>query len=66
MKPSDWEELADLTARIDELHSQLDAAEAATQIAAIYALEEAITEAVAMREELLSRLVDRLAREAAI
>jgi hypothetical protein len=65
MKPSDWEELADLTARIDELHSQLDAAEATTQIAAIYALEEAITEAVATREQLLSRLVDRLADEAA-
>ena len=41
-KASDWEELEDLTIRLDELRSQLDAAENGNKIAMIYALEEAI------------------------
>ena len=41
---SDWEQLADLTMRLDELRSQLDAAEDGNKIAMIYALEEAIAE----------------------
>ena len=44
-KASDWEELEDLTIRLDELRSQLDAAENENKIAMIYALEEAIAEA---------------------
>jgi hypothetical protein len=58
---SDWEALAALTARLDELRSQLDTAESRSQIAAIYTFEEAIGEAEAMREQLLSRLEDRVA-----
>jgi hypothetical protein len=54
-----------LTARLDELRSQLDAAEAENKIAMIYALEEAIAEAETTREQLLSRIHDRLAEEAA-
>ncbi len=65
MNPSDWEELAGLTARLDELRSQLEAAEAGSKIATIYALEEAIAEAEATREQVLSRLHDRLVEETA-
>ena len=61
-KLSDWEALAALTDRLDELRGRLDMAEANNQIAAIYALEEAIAEAEAERERLFSRLQDRLAR----
>jgi hypothetical protein len=64
-KLSDWEALAALTDRLDELRGRLDMAEANNQIAAIYALEEAIVEAEAERERLFSRLQDRLADEAA-
>jgi hypothetical protein len=63
--PPDWEELAALTARLDELRGQLEAAEGDNNIAAIYALEEAIAEAEATRERLLRRLHDRLADETA-
>ena len=62
---SDWEALAALTDRLDELRGRLDMAEANNQIAAIYALEEAIAETEAERERLFSRLQDRLADEAA-
>jgi len=62
---SDWEALAALTDRLDELRGRLDMAEGNKQIAAIYALEEAIAEAEAERERLFSRLQDRLADEAA-
>ena len=62
---SDWEALAALTDRLDELRGRLDMAEANNQIAAIYALEEAIAEAEAERERLFSRLQDRLADETA-
>jgi hypothetical protein len=58
--PPDWEALAALTARLDELRG-LEAAEGDNNIAAIYALEEAIAEAEATRERLLRRLHDRLA-----
>jgi hypothetical protein len=54
-----------LTDRLDELRRQLDEAEAANQIAAIYALEEALAEAEAMREQMFSRLVDRVADDTA-
>lgn len=64
-KLSDWEALAALTDRLDELRGRLDMAEADNQIAAIYALEEAIVEAEAERERLFSRLQDRLADETA-
>jgi len=64
-KLSDWEALAVLTDRLDELRGRLDMAEANNQIAAIYALEEAIAEAEAERERLFSRLQDRLADETA-
>ena len=62
---SDWEQLADLTMRLDELRSQLDAAEDGNKIAMIYALEEAIAEAELARTQVLSRLTDRLAEETA-
>ena len=62
---SDWEALAALTDRLDELRGRLDMAEANNQIAAIYSLEEAIAETEAERERLFSRLQDRLADEAA-
>ena len=65
-RKSDWEELADLTMRLDELRSELDAAEAGNKIAAIYALEEAIAEAELTRTQVLSRLTDRVAEEAAL
>ena len=64
-KASDWEELEDLTLRLDELRGQLDAAENGNKIAMIYALEEAIAEAELTRTQVLGRLTDRLADEAA-
>ena len=63
--PSDWEALAARTERLDALRGELDVAEAHNQIAAIYALEEAIAETEAGREQLFSRLQDRLADETA-
>src|SRR5207237_10368647 len=64
-KVSDWEELEDLTNRLDELRSQLDAAENGNKFAMIYALEEAVAEAELARTQVLSRLSDRLAEETA-
>ena len=64
-RKSDWEELADLTMRLDELRGQLDAAEDGNKIAMIYALEEAIAEAELARTQVLSRLTDRVAEAAA-
>lgn len=58
---SEWAQLAALTARLDELRSQLDVAEDENRIRAIYALEELIAETEVMRERLLSRLQDRVA-----
>ena len=52
-RKSDWEELADLTMRLDELRSQLDAAEDGNKIAMIYALEEAIAETELARTQVL-------------
>ena len=63
--PSDWAALAALTERLDALRGELDFAEAHNQIAAIYALEEAIAETEAEREQLFSRLQDRLVDETA-
>ena len=59
---SDWEALAALTDRLDELRGRLDMAEANNQIAAIYALEEVIAETEAERERLFSRIQDRAGR----
>ena len=64
-KASDWKELEDLTIRLDELRVQLDAAENGNKIAMIYALEDAIAEAELARTQVLSRLTDRVAEEAA-
>jgi hypothetical protein len=63
--PSDWAALPALTEHLDALRRELDVAEAHNQIAAIYALEEAIAETEAEREQLFSRLQDRLADETA-
>jgi hypothetical protein len=65
MEPSEWTELAKITARLDELHKLLDAAEDANQIAAFYALEAVITELEATRDRLLRGLVDRVVDQAA-
>lgn len=65
MDPSDWQELADLTARLDELRRDLDVAEAESAIGRIYALEAEIAEAIEMRRQVFTRLEDRLTEEAA-
>jgi hypothetical protein len=65
MDRSDWQELARLTARLDDLHNQLETAETESKIAMIYALEEQIAETEKMREQVLSRLHDRVTEEAA-
>ena len=65
MNPSDWQELARLTARLDELCNQLETAEAESAIAMIYALEEQMVETEEMRQRVFSRLHDRLIEEAA-
>ena len=65
MNASDWQELAQLTARLDELRRDLDAAELENQIAALYALEAAIAETEEIREQVFRRLQDRLTEEAA-
>jgi hypothetical protein len=65
MNPSDWQELARLTARLDELRNQLETAEAESAIAMIYALEEQMVETEEMRQRVFSRLRDRLIEEAA-
>ena len=56
MDRSDWQELAHLTARLDELRDQLEAAESESKIAMIYAVEEEIAATEAMRERVFSRL----------
>jgi hypothetical protein len=65
MASHDWTELARVTSRIDELRNRLDAAEDANQIAAIYALEEEITELEATQKHLLHGLIQRVVHEAA-
>jgi hypothetical protein len=65
MDRSEWMELANVTARVDELRKLLDAAEVENQIAAIYALEAAIAELEATRGGLLCGLIDRVVDEAA-
>ena len=65
MDRSDWQELARLTARLDELSVQLEEAEADSKIAMIYALEEEIAATEEMRERVFSRLHDRVTEEAA-
>ena len=65
MDPSEWTELAKITARLDELRKLLDAAEDTNQIAAFYALEAVITELEATRDRLLRGLVDRVVDQAA-
>ena len=65
MDRSEWTELANVTARIDELRKLLDAAEDENQIAAIYALEAVIAELEATRGRLLCGLIDRVVDEAA-
>ena len=65
MYPFDWEELARLTARLDELRGQLEAAEAESKVGLIYALEEEIAETEEMRRQVFSRLQDRLIGEVA-
>jgi hypothetical protein len=62
---SDWQELARLTQRLDDLHNQLETAETESKIAMIYALEEQIAETEKIREQVLSRLHDRVTEEAA-
>jgi hypothetical protein len=65
MDRSDWQELARLTARLDELRDRLEAAEVESKIAMIYALEEQIAETEKMREQVFSRLHYRVTEEAA-
>lgn len=63
--PSDWQELARLTERLDELRDQLEAAGAESKIAMIYALEEEIAATEEAREQVFGRLHDRVTEEAA-
>jgi hypothetical protein len=65
MDRSDWQELARLTARLDELCDRLEAAEVESKIAMIYALEEEIAATEEMREQVFNRLHDRVTEEAA-
>src|SRR5947208_3241448 len=65
MDRSDWQELARLTARLDELSVQLGEAEADSKIAMIYALEEEIAATEEMRAQVFNRLHDRVTEEAA-
>jgi hypothetical protein len=65
MDASDWQELARLTARLDELRRDLNSAESESKIAAIYALEAEIAETEDMRQQVFRRLQDRLTEEAA-
>ncbi len=65
MDPLDWQELARLTARLDELRRDLNTAEVANKIGAIYALEAEIAETDEMRQQVFRRLQDRLTEEAA-
>jgi hypothetical protein len=62
---SDWQELARLTQRLDDLHNQLETAETDSKIAMIYALEEEIAATEEMREQVFNRLHDRVTEEAA-
>jgi len=65
MNPSDWDELARLTARLDELRDELNVAEAESGIARIYALEEQILEMEERRAQVFRSLQDRLIEQAA-
>ena len=65
MDRSDWQELARLTAQLDELRDRLGAAETDSKIAVIYALEEEIAATEEMREQVFNRLHDRVTEEAA-
>jgi hypothetical protein len=65
MDRCDWQELARLTARLDELRNQLEIAETGNEIATIYALEEEIVATAERRDQVFSRLQDRLIEEAA-
>jgi hypothetical protein len=65
MDASDWQELARLTAQLDELRRDLDAAENESKIAVIYVLEAQIAETDEMRQQVFRRLQDRLTEEAA-
>ena len=65
MASQHWTELERVTTRLDELRNLLDAAEDANQIAAIYALEEEITELETTRTHLLHGLIERVVDEAA-
>jgi hypothetical protein len=65
MDASDWQELARLTARLDELRRDLDAAENESKIAVVYVLEAEIAETDEMRQQVFRRLQDRLTEEAA-
>ena len=65
MASHDWKELERVTTRLDTLRNRLDAAEDANQIAAIYALEEEITELETTRKHLLHGLIERVVDEAA-
>ena len=62
---SDWQELARLTQRLNDLHNQLETAESESKIGTIYALEEKIVATEEMREQVFNRLRDRVIEEAA-
>jgi len=64
-QPSDWATLAVLTERLYDLHGQLEAAEADSKMAEIYALEDAIAATEAERERLVRQLQHRLTEETA-
>ena len=64
-QPSDWATLARLTEHLYDLHGQLEAAEADSKMAEIYALEDAISETEAERERLVRQLQHRLSEETA-
>jgi hypothetical protein len=64
-QPSDRATLAVLTERLYDLHEQLEAAEADSKMAEIYALEDAIAETEAERERLVRCLQHRLTAETA-
>ena len=62
---SDWQELARLTQRLDDLHDRLETAVSESKIGTIYALEEKIATTEDMREQVFNRLHDRVIEEAA-
>jgi tRNA 2-selenouridine synthase SelU len=65
MDRSDWQELARLTAQLDELRDRLEVAETDGNIALICALDEEIAATKEMREQVFNRLDDRVTEEAA-